>query len=121
MITNPMATALRNMLIPQSEKFTATITLFPMSANPTVINANGCWWKPLDVTNDTYAGIMLEGGERLINIPAEAVHTSGMASEANREIHHLDTIDANGVTYNVLSAGLRSVSSRWECLVRKAG
>jgi len=119
MISNQLARALRDQTIPQSERFPATVTLLPDSGSPTTIAAQGCWWKPLDVTLDNYGGILLEGSERIINIPAEWIHTTGAPAEARQEIRRRDRVTVGSVSYLVLSAGLRSVSSRWECLVRE--
>jgi hypothetical protein len=110
-----MARTLRDRCIPQSERFAATIMLLPDGASPTTITAQGCWWKPLDVRQTTYGGVAIEGTERIINIPAEQVNDPGETQEIRRR----DKITVDSVVYRVLSAGLRSVSSRWECLVNE--
>ena len=119
MITNGMAQVLRNMTIPVDQTFAATVTLLPDSTVPTILSVAGCWWKPLDTRLDTYSGINLEGSERIINVPAEQINSGSPSGEARTEIRRRDRIAVNSVNYMVLSSGLRSVSSRWECLVRE--
>jgi hypothetical protein len=112
MLSNMVARGLRERAVPQSEKFTACVTMLPDSANPETVTAIGCWWKPLDVKLTTYGGVNLQGFERIINVPAEYI-----ACSTQKQIRHRDRVEVNGATYLVLAPGLRSVSSRWECLV----
>lgn len=120
MITNPMARALRNMLIPRDQLFAATVTLLPSSNSPVSLTCSNCWWKPLDVKLVTYNNVMIESLDRLIHIPAEAINSSGAVSAAPaRWIRELDTIVAGGVTFVVKTSRLISVSSVWECLVKE--
>lgn len=118
MITSATARGLRTALIPPDQLFSATVTLLPNAASPTVLTCAGCWWKPLDVRLQSYGGIILEGKERLINIPAEQVNPSNNATSVGGVwIREKDHITVGSTVFVVLSAGLRSVSTRWECLV----
>lgn len=118
MITNPMARALRNMLIPRDQLFTATVTTTPGSASSQTLSCTNCWWKPLSTKTLTYSGVPIAAADRLLHIPAEQINGSG-SPQVTIEIRPRDTAVVNGVNYQVLSAKIQSVSSCWELLLRE--
>ena len=97
------------------EKRPATLMLLPDSASPVTVNLFNAWLKPMDVKNSVYGNLNLQGDETRINIPQCELNPTNNA----REIRPRDQIVIDGVTYVVLLATLRSVRSRWECVVRK--
>ena len=105
----------RSMMSIVPEKVAATLTLLPDSAAPTTITVNGAWLKPLDVRFSTYGNLNLQGDETRISIPQHELNPA----DDGREIRTRDQIAIHGATYLVLSATLKTVRTRWECVVRK--
>jgi hypothetical protein len=97
------------------EKLPATLTLLPDSVSPVTVNVFNAWLKPMDVKNSVYGNLNLQGDETRINIPQNELNPFNNG----REIRARDQIVIGGLTYIVLAATLRSVRTRWECVVRK--
>ena len=97
------------------EKRAATLTLLPDSASPVTVNVFNAWLKPMDAKNSAYGNLNLQGDETRVNIPQSELNPINNG----REIRARDQFLIEGATYIVLMATLRSVRTRWECVVRK--
>ena len=97
------------------EKRSAVLTLLPDSASPQSINVSNAWLKPMNVSLRPYGSLQLQGDETRINIPQ---HELNPASNG-RELRARDIIVMDGIKYRVLIATLKSIRTRWECVVRK--
>ncbi len=101
------------MIVPQ--KSPAVITLQPDTTAPTTVNVSNAWLKPLDVALSIYGNLNLQGDETRINVSQQELNPA----DDGREIRARDRIEINGTRYIVLSATLKSVRTRWECIARK--
>jgi hypothetical protein len=105
----------RSLMLIVPEKMPATLTLQPDSATPVMVTVYSAWMKPMDVRLSIYGNINLQGDETRINIPQQELNPSSN----RREIRARDQIVIDGTTWLVLAATLKSVRTRWECVVRK--
>lgn len=97
------------------ERFSASVALIPDSGSTVTVECWGCWWKPLKSSATTHSGIQITGQESLLNVP----DTSLNPAANGRVIKPRDEITVDSVVYVVAMAALKSVRTRWECLVHK--
>ena len=105
----------RSLMVLVPERRSAVVTLRPDSPAPVSVDIANAWLKPLDVRLGQYGGLNLQGDETRINIPQRELNGSG----TGYDIRTRDRITIDGATFTVLSATLKSVRTRWECIARK--
>lgn len=98
-------------LIP--DKVSASVALQSDNASATTVVCPGAWWKPLKSGSTTYSGYALTGTETLLNIPDSELNPAANG----RVIKPDDEITVAGTVYIVQVATLKSLRTRWECLV----
>lgn len=95
------------------EKVSASVALQSDNASATTVVCPGAWWKPLKSSAPFYGGYALTGRETLLNIPDSELNPAANG----RVIKPGDEITVATVVYVVQVATLKSVRTRWECLV----
>lgn len=112
MISKQMANALSDMV---PERFAATVSINPDSGSATTVTVVKAWRKPVKSSASTYQGVELTGAEEIINILDRELNPA----VNGREIRPRDTITIGSTVWIVQNATLKSVRTRWECLVRR--
>jgi hypothetical protein len=97
------------------EKVSATVSLRTDGGASTSVDVTGCWWKPLKTSAPTYSGVPITGRETLLNVPDASLNPAANG----RVIKPYDEITVGAETFVVAAANLKSVRTRWECLVHR--
>jgi hypothetical protein len=88
-----------------------TVTLKRYGASDVTVSVTAALPQPLDNRMQTFNGVVLTGDEVIINIKQKELNPSSNG----RAIMPNDEITVGGITYNVVSARLATVKTRWEC------
>lgn len=95
------------------DRVSASVALQSDNASATTVTCPGAWWKPLKSSAPFYGGYALTGRETLLNIPDADLNPAANG----RIIKPGDEITVAAVVYVVQVATLKSLRTRWECLV----